>query len=114
MTDNCSRKRGPMRRPVIGLLLLLRLSVPPPAQWPVRTSPGLPRAADGTVNLAAPAPRTSHGRPTLSGLWIPEPDPNGIREGVEYTIFPRYLFNVTQDVKDRTGMLLPAAEEKYR
>ena len=68
--------------------------------WPARTTPHLPRSADGHVELTAPAPRTSHGTPDLSGLWIPEPDPNGKPEGVENTVFPRYLMNVTQDLED--------------
>jgi hypothetical protein len=92
------------------------LSVAPAAsaQWPARVVPDLPRSADGTVNLTAPAPRTSRGTPDLSGLWIAEPDPNGKREGVENTVFPRYLVNVTQDLQDATGVLVPAAESRYR
>jgi hypothetical protein len=66
------------------------------------------------VNLTAPAPRTSHGTPDLSGLWIPEPDPKGIRQGVENAIVARYLFDVTQDVKDAHDLLIPSAEATYR
>src|SRR5262245_54340613 len=103
-----------MRRTALCVTFLLSLSASAGAQWPVRDTPALPRSADGKVNLAAPAPRTPHGRPDLSGLWIPEPDPKGIRQGVENTIFPRYLFDVTQDVKDTHGLLVPAAEATYR
>jgi hypothetical protein len=103
-----------MRQTALSLTFFLSLSASADAQWPVRIAPGLPRNADGTVNLAAPAPRTSHGTPDLSGLWIPEPDPKGIRQGVENTIFPRYLFDVTQDVKDAHGLLVPSAEATYR
>ena len=103
-----------MRR--AGLCVAFVLSLPPiaGAQWPARPVPHLPRTADGNVNMTAPAPRTSHGTPDLSGVWISEPDPNGKPEGVENTVFPRYMMNVTQDLKDPTSVLIPATESQYR
>jgi hypothetical protein len=103
-----------MYRTVFCVTCLLSLSSSASAQWPARTTPELPRSADGKVSLTAPAPRTSRGTPDLSGLWIPEPDPNGRPEGVENTVFPRYLMNVAQDVRNPTGVLIPAAESLYR
>jgi hypothetical protein len=99
----------------IGLCVAILLSISPVAraQWPARIVPNLPRGADGSVNLTAPAPRTSRGTPDLSGVWIAEPDPNGQREGVENTVFPRYLMSVTQDLHDANGVLVPAAESRY-
>jgi hypothetical protein len=81
------------------------------AQWPASSTPNVPRTADGNVNLAAPAPRTGRGTPDLSGLWVVEPDPTGKPEGVENTVFPRYLNDVTRDFK---GVLQPAADSLYR
>jgi hypothetical protein len=40
------------------------------AQWVNHPTPGVPRRADGKVNVAAPAPRLANGRPDLSGLWM--------------------------------------------
>jgi hypothetical protein len=39
------------------------------AQWPAYPTPAVPRNADGTPNLEAPAPRTADGRPDLTGIW---------------------------------------------
>jgi len=42
------------------------------AQWLDYPTPGVPKNADGSPNLNAPAPRTADGKPDLSGLWRPE------------------------------------------
>jgi hypothetical protein len=39
------------------------------AQWPKYPTPGVPRTADGDVDLDGPVPRTADGLPDLSGLW---------------------------------------------
>ena len=52
------------------VLLLASLSTSAlDAQWIRHPTAGVPRTADGKVNMSAPAPRTADGKPDFSGIW---------------------------------------------
>ncbi|MGH9647087.1 MAG: hypothetical protein ACRD4E_09755, partial [Bryobacteraceae bacterium] len=52
----------------IGLVITI-WSVSASAQWIDYPTPNIPRLPNGKVNLAAPVPKASAGKPDLSGLW---------------------------------------------
>jgi hypothetical protein len=54
---------------------LVAVARPAHAQWLKYPTPSVPRHADGTPNLEAPAPRTADGKPDLSGVWQLEAPP---------------------------------------
>ncbi len=50
------------------------------AQWVKYPTPGVPRKADGKVDMSAPSPRLADGKPDFSGIWTTA-EPNGRRTG---------------------------------
>src|SRR6266850_6187734 len=74
--------------------ILAALSAPASAQWENVKSTGIPRTADGKLNLSAPAPRAPDGKPDLSGIWW-MPNRGPANTGVP----PKYLNNIAADLK---------------
>lgn len=70
------------------------------AQWDPYPWKGVPRKPDGSVDLNAPAQRTSYGKPDLSGFWLPE-NPT------------KYLLNLAADMKPEEIPLKPWARDLY-
>jgi len=84
------------------LAVMLGLGVGVPAahaQWLGYRAPGVPRTADGKVNLTAPALRTPDGKPDLSGTWL---DQGG------------YFGNLGRDLKPDELLMLPWAEAQVK
>jgi hypothetical protein len=82
-------------------------------QWLNYPTRGLPRTADGKPNLKAAAPRAVDGRPDLSGVWQPAADASDRAGGVEGIVAPRYLIDVTRDLKPDDVPLQPWARALY-
>src|SRR5215467_7111196 len=77
------------------MALLATLTSHANAQWINYPVPGIPRLADGKVNLAAPAPKTPEGKPDLSGVWAGQPD---------------YFRDLAKDLKPEDVEMLPSAK----
>ena len=60
----------PSRASVAVALAALLASAPAAAQWVGYPTAGVPRKADGKVDMTAPAPRLANGKPDFSGIWI--------------------------------------------
>lgn len=86
---------------VLPFFVLVFLAAPLGAQWFDLPSPGIPRNADGTPNLEAPAPKLADGTPDLQGIWR---QPNGVK----------YTINLDADLPEGTVKMLPEAAALYQ
>ena len=66
--------RVPAMRALMAWLCMVLCFAPPAmhAQWGNYRAPGIPRTADGKVNLTAPVAKSFDGKPDLSGTWESE------------------------------------------
>ncbi len=97
------RAASPRVRPALMVVALVCASVvSTSAQWPRQPST-LARTADGRIDLTTPTPRTSDGRPDLSGVW---------EQYGEFEM-PRYLLNIAADLEPDAVPLRPWARELF-
>jgi hypothetical protein len=103
-------------------VLFTMLATAAQGQWLHYPTPGIPRTRDGKPNLAAPAPRATHGKPDLSGLWQVEatpfdemkrmfgPDLDSLSvPGDDPRNFSKYVFNILADFKPEEAPIRPEA-----
>lgn len=62
-------RRGREARVIVVLVMLGAPWTPLAAQWMKYPTAGVPRKADGQVDMFARAPRMANGRPDFSGIW---------------------------------------------
>ena len=104
------RIKGFVRRVAVTLVILHvpfasdRLA----AQWLNYPSVGVPRKADGKVDMTAPAPRMANGKPDLSGVWMTAEPNRPAKAGAEVRDEPGDSKNITasRQMKD-IGVDLP-------
>jgi hypothetical protein len=88
-----------IRAVLVSLVLCVAVAVHASAQWLNFKTAGLPRTADGKVDLNAPPPKTADGKPDLSGIW----EPDGTK----------FIRNLAADLKPEDVAMTPSAQSLF-
>lgn len=105
--------------------VLILAALPMGAQWLHYPDAGAPRNTDGSVNLAAPTPKASNGKPDLSGIWVTDfpvrpagrggaAPVNALTAPGEHEGASRYWTNILADFPAQSSPLQPEAAAAYQ